>query len=112
MCAGSRVNWYSMCNWTLAAVIETFLFLRYGEFAILNKFEPEYNLCLNDIQITDKCVFMTYLRQGTIISLYITRYAICPILAVARYFKLRQSFKICRHRATLHLLMKLDLRFM
>ena len=50
-----------MCNLTLAAVcIEAFLFLRYGEFAILNKFYPEYNLCLNDIQITDKCVFMTY----------------------------------------------------
>jgi hypothetical protein len=50
-----------MCNLTIAAVcIEAFLFLRYGEFAILNKFDPEYNLCLNDIQITDKCVFMTY----------------------------------------------------
>ena len=39
-----------------ACVATFFLFLWCGEFTILNQFDPEYNLCLNDTQITDECV--------------------------------------------------------
>jgi hypothetical protein len=41
----------------------------------LNQFDPEHNLCLNDIQITDECVFIRLnrsktnpFRQGIVIS--------------------------------------------
>jgi len=36
-----------------ACVAALLCFLRFGEFTILNQFDPEYNLCLTDIQITD-----------------------------------------------------------
>jgi len=83
-----------------ACVAALLCFLRFGEFTILNQFDPEYNLCLNDIQITDECVFIRLnisktdpFRQGIINPLYRTGFAICPVLAVSRYFQLRQSLK-------------------
>jgi hypothetical protein len=50
-------------------------FLRCREFTILNQLDLEYNLCLNDLQITDRCAF----RQGIRILLDKTGYASCPV---------------------------------
>jgi integrase len=85
-----------------AACVAAFFFgfLRCGKFTIWNQFDPEYNLCLNDIQITDECVFIRLnrsktdpFRQGRVIPLYRTGYAICPVLAVSRYFQIKHSLK-------------------
>ena len=67
----------------------------------MNQFDPEYNLCLNDTQITDECVLWDLtntkkpdpFRQGIVIPIYRTGYAICPALAASRYFQLRQPLK-------------------
>jgi hypothetical protein len=50
-------------------------FLKCGEFTILNQLDLDYNLCLNDLQITDRCAF----RQGIRILLDKTGYASCSV---------------------------------
>ena len=53
-----------------------------------------------DPEYTDECNFIRVnrsktdsFRQGIIIPLYKTGYAICPVLALSIYFQLRQSLK-------------------
>ena len=97
----SSVFGYSNSIMLAAACVAALIcFLRCGEFTILNQFDPEYNLCLTDIQITDECVFIRLnrsktdaFRQGIVNPLYRTGYVICSVLAVSRYFQLRQSLK-------------------
>ena len=50
-------------------------YLKCGEFTILNQLDLDYNLCLNDLQITDRCAF----RQGIRILLDKTGYASCSV---------------------------------
>ena len=72
-------------------------FVRCIELTILNQFDPEYNLCLNNLLITDMCVVIAInisktdpFRKCIRIPLYETGYVICPVLAVSRlFFQLR-----------------------
>lgn len=81
-----------------ACVVAFFAFLRCGEFTVLNKFDPEFNLCVSDVEIFSDRILL-YLkksktdpfRQGVTIPLYKNNSDICPVTALNTYLAIRSS---------------------
>ena len=81
-----------------ACIVAFFGFLRCGEFTVLSSFNPEFNLCLSDVQILQDRILITLkksktdpFRQGITIPLFRTDQVVCPVSAVNRYMSLRKT---------------------
>ena len=49
-----------------AACVVAFLgFLRCGEFTVLDQFDSDTNLCYNDVQVTNECIFLLLKKSKT-----------------------------------------------
>jgi hypothetical protein len=48
-----------------ACVVAFFGFLRCGEFTVLDQFDSDTNLCYNDVQVTNECIFLLLKKSKT-----------------------------------------------
>ena len=65
---------------------------------MLEQFDSETNLCYNDVQVTNECIFLLLkksktdpFRYGITIPLFGNSSDICPVISVKRYLKFRNS---------------------
>lgn len=81
-----------------ACMLAFFGFLRCGEFTtITEQFDPNLNLCLGDILLTNNCVHILIkvsktdpFRKGCSINLFHNGSPLCPYTALAKYLALRK----------------------
>jgi hypothetical protein len=73
-----------------------FGFLRCGEFTVRQKFNPQINLCLQDITfLQDRCNLKLKasktdpFRQGIVIPLFSRQHSICPVRNLRKYHQVR-----------------------
>jgi hypothetical protein len=85
-----------------ACTMAFFGFLRCGEFTILNQFDPNVNLCLQDISFQQgRCTIKLKasktdpFRQGVMIPLFQRQHTICPVRTLKRYYNIRCSTGAC-----------------
>jgi hypothetical protein len=74
-----------------------FGFLRCGEFTVRQHFDPDINLCFQDVKLSqDKCILTLKasktdpFRKGIDITLFLRQHNICPVTNITEYYKVRQ----------------------
>lgn len=99
LCVCLRKN-YSFQNLLLETMstVAFFGFLRCGEFTVesIDKFDPNFNLCVSDMNILTDCVHLRLkvsktdpFRKGATIKIFETGKNICPFSICCKYMKAR-----------------------
>jgi hypothetical protein len=81
-----------------ACMLAFFGFLRCGEFTtVTEQFDPNLNLCLGDVLLTNNCVHISItvlktdpFRKGCSIQLFHNGSPLCPYTALAKYLSMRK----------------------
>lgn len=108
MCMLLRNRFYtSFVDALLEATCVTayFGFLRCGEFTVTNAFDPESNVCMEDLIFYHDRVTLHLkasktdpFREGVDIHLFKTNADICPVISLERYLTLRNSIFKCSNQ--------------
>jgi hypothetical protein len=79
-----------------ACVIAFFGFLRCGEFTVLHSFDPDINVCSEDVTINDdhatlhlKSSKTDPFRLGINIFLFATGSSVCPVPSLKKFIEMR-----------------------
>ena len=87
---------YIDCLMETACVIAFFGFLRCGEFTVLHSFDPDINVCSEDVTINDdhatlhlKSSKTDPFRLGINIFLFATGSSVCPVPSLKKFIEMR-----------------------